>query len=188
MASVNEIKNAIKEIKKYHKKIIIMHCISSYPTYLKDTNLKKIKKLKLLYKDCLVGISDHTNDIISSVASVPIGVVAIEKHLKINNKIKTADSLFSIVPKQLKNLKENTVDLHKSLRSSLFNVEKISKKLRRSIYAKETIKKNCKISSDNIDTLRPFIGMCSSNYFKIIGKKAKRDINLGEPIFKKMIT
>jgi pseudaminic acid synthase len=188
MASVNEIKNAIKEIKKYHKKIIIMHCVSSYPTYLKDTNLKKIKKLKLLYKDCLVGISDHTNDIISSVASVPIGVVAIEKHLKINNKIKTADSLFSIVPKQLKNLKENTVDLHKSLRSSLFNVEKISKKLRRSIYAKETIKKNCKISSDNIDTLRPFIGMCSSNYFKIIGKKAKRDINLGEPIFKKMIT
>ena len=32
MASIVEIKNAINTIKKYHNKIIILHCVSSYPT------------------------------------------------------------------------------------------------------------------------------------------------------------
>jgi sialic acid synthase SpsE len=114
MASSKEINNAINEIKKYHKKIIIMHCVSSYPTELKDINLKKIEKLKRDYKNCLIGLSDHTNDIISSIASIPFGVVAIEKHFTLNNKIKTVDSKFSITPNQLKKLKIDTHNLHKS--------------------------------------------------------------------------
>jgi pseudaminic acid synthase len=187
MASAKEIKNAIKEIKKYHNKIIIMHCVSSYPTKLKDTNLRRITKLKLDYKNCLVGLSDHTNDIISSIASMPFGVVAIEKHFKIDDTIKTVDSSFSITPNQLKRLKSDTLNLHKSLKTKISNVEKISRKLRRSIYAKKDIKKNDKLSSSNIETLRPFIGICASKYFKILKKKINRNIKSGQPIFKNMI-
>ena len=51
----------------------------------KDTNLIKINFLKKKFKKYLIGLSDHTNDIFSSVASIPLGVVAIEKHF-INNK------------------------------------------------------------------------------------------------------
>ena len=50
MASDNEIKKAIKEINKFHNKIIILHCVSSYPTKLEDTNLIRISKLKSIYK------------------------------------------------------------------------------------------------------------------------------------------
>ena len=46
MASINEIRDAIKLIEKYHQKIIILHCVSNYPTELKDTNLIKINLLK----------------------------------------------------------------------------------------------------------------------------------------------
>ena len=46
MASINEIKNAIKVIEKYHKKIIILHCVSNYPTKIEDTNLININLLK----------------------------------------------------------------------------------------------------------------------------------------------
>jgi pseudaminic acid synthase len=187
MATTSEIKNAIKEIKKYHNKIIIMHCVSSYPTKLENTNLKKIKELKLLYKNSLVGLSDHTNDIVSSIASIPLEVVAIEKHFKINNKIKTSDSTFSITPEQLKKLKSDTMYLHKSLKAKSANVEKISKNLRRSIYAKKKIKKNYKLTYQNIETLRPFIGICASKYFRVLNKKAKVDIKLGQPIFQNMI-
>ena len=121
MATPNEIKNAIKEINKYHKKIIILHCVSSYPTELKDTNLIKIEKLKKLHKNYLVGLSDHTNDIFSSIASIPLGVVAIEKHFKINEKIKTEDSTFSITPQKLKILKKHILDLNKSFKSKQKN-------------------------------------------------------------------
>ena len=42
MATLNEIQNAIKIIEKHHKKIIILHCVSDYPTKVEDTNLYKI--------------------------------------------------------------------------------------------------------------------------------------------------
>ena len=46
MASLREIHKAIDIIKKYHSKIIILHCVSSYPTKLEDINLQRIEILK----------------------------------------------------------------------------------------------------------------------------------------------
>ena len=187
MASILEIRNAIKEIKKFHNKIIVLHCVSAYPTKLKDTNLNNIKKLKSLYKNCLVGVSDHTDDIFSSIAAIPFNIVAVEKHFKLNDKIKTTDSSFSITPEKLKKLKFNSVNLHKSLINKNKNIEKISKNLRRSIFAKTNIKKNDKLTKDNIETLRPFVGICASEYFKILGKNVKRSINKGTAIKKSFL-
>ena len=95
MAKIDEVERAIKIIKKYHEKIIILHCVSNYPTLLKDTNLKRIQLLKKRFKYYSIGLSDHTDNIYSSVASVALGVSVIEKHYN-KDKIKTTDSLFSI--------------------------------------------------------------------------------------------
>ena len=46
MATLTEIKRAIKIIEKYHDKIIILYCVSGYPTQEKDTNILTIKKFK----------------------------------------------------------------------------------------------------------------------------------------------
>ena len=104
MATFEEINRAVKEITKFHKKIIILHCISSYPTTLNKINLKRINFLKKKFKKYNIGLSDHTN-IYSSIAATQHGIVAIEKHYKLNNKTISADSSFSIIPEQLKNLK-----------------------------------------------------------------------------------
>jgi len=77
--------------------------------------------------------------------------------------------------------------LNKSFKSKQKNVEKINKVLRRSVYAKKNIQKDSKLSSENIETLRPLIGICASNYFKIIDKRIKKNVKKGEPIFKNMI-
>ena len=82
MASLKEVKNAIRIINKYHNKIIILHCVSGYPTKLKDTNLARIKLLKKKFKKYMIGISDHTDNLTSTIASIPLGIVAIEKHYK----------------------------------------------------------------------------------------------------------
>lgn len=187
MASQKEIKNAISLINKYHKNIILLHCVSSYPTDLTDINLEKINRLKKKYKGTMIGLSDHTNDIISSIASIPYNVVAIEKHFKLNDKTKSEDSSFSITPEKLRLLKTSSEKLFISQKKINLNSEKISKKLRRSIYAKENIGKNEKISLKNIDTFRPFVGICASKFFKILGKKSKKKIKKGNPIFHKDI-
>ena len=48
LISNEEIKKAINEIKKFHNKIIVLHCVSEYPTKLKDTNLNSYLLVRYL--------------------------------------------------------------------------------------------------------------------------------------------
>jgi pseudaminic acid synthase len=185
MASSVEIKNAINTIKKYHNKIIILHCVSLYPTRLDQINLNRINKLKKLYRKCLIGLSDHTNSITSSLVSVPYKVVAIEKHFKLDKKSKTTDSDFSIIPKELNELKTLTNDIFLSQKNSKLTNNRENINLRRSLFAIKDIKKNEKITKKNIDTFRPRIGICASKYFEVINRKTKRLIKKNKPIFYK---
>ena len=183
MSEIYEIQRAIKTIERYHKKIIILHCVSSYPTKLKETNLKRINFLKRKFRNYKIGLSDHTNNIFSSIAAIPLEVCAIEKHFNFDN-LKTHDSLFSINPNMLKKLKELSLDIFESLKIDKKKQDlKKNIKFRRSIYAKKNIKKNQKITKKNIVSLRPLVGIGSENFFSIIHKKAKKNINAGSPIY-----
>jgi pseudaminic acid synthase len=188
MSSYKEVDKAIKIIEKYHTKIIILHCVSGYPTKLENTNLKKFQEIQKKYKKYLVGISDHTNGITSSIASFIMGAKIIEKHYKIDNRLTTTDSEFSITPAQLRELKNKINNLWFSItQKNSDKTENNSKKLRRSIFVTKRIKINEKITNKNIDTLRPKIGICASKYFEVLGKKAKKNINPGTPLKKNML-
>ena len=183
MSEISEIKSAIKEINKFHKKIIILHCVSDYPTNLKNTELYKINELKKAFKNYLIGISDHTNDNTSSLIASTLGIVAIEKHFKLNSKEKTIDSKFSIDVKQLKKLRNNLDDIFFIIKKRKRRIKKMIY-VRRSIFTKRDIKKGEKFSLENIETFRPKIGICASEFFNIVGKKSRRNIKAFNSIFK----
>ena len=181
MSKISEIKNAIKIINKFHNNIAILHCVSNYPTEIKDSNLKKILYLKKIFPKYEIGLSDHTNGIATSIIASYLGISYIEKHFNLDN-MKTTDSSFSIKPNQLKELSETIRYLFdKSKKTNTLQRKNLF--LRRSIFSKKNIKKNEKISRNNIDTLRPKIGICASKFFKILDKKATRTIKTNEPIF-----
>ncbi len=187
LSNYKEIDNAIKIITKYHRKIIILYCISGYPTPEIESNILTIKTFQKRYKNFHIGISDHTNDINSSLAATSLGATIIEKHFKISNKIKSLDSSFSINFNQLKELKLRSQKIFLSLGSSRLKMKKAEKNLlnlRRSIFAAKNIKKNVKIMKDKILVKRPKIGIGAENFFKIIGKHAKKNIKKNDPIFK----
>ena len=181
MTSINEVKKAINIIEKYHKKIIIMHCVSNYPTQIRHTNLKRINLLKKEFKNYKIGLSDHTNNIYSAIASITLGVCAIEKHFNIDDK-KTPDSEFSINPRMLKELKNTSTEIFESM-SSKNKVKKFdNKNLRRSIFASKDIEKDEKLTLKNLVTLRPTIGIGSEKIYEIIGRKIKKKLKKGDPI------
>ena len=184
-SSFVEIKNCLKIINKYHNKVIILHCVSEYPTPKNEANLSRIIWLKKKFKKNLIGLSDHTNTIDTALASIPLGTVAIEKHFKDSNKNKSVDAKFSITPDELLELKRKSLIYFNStkLNQPIINKMKETTITKRSIYSKEKIMKNEKITINNIVSLRPKIGINANNFFKIIGKKAKRDIKINKPIF-----
>ena len=187
MSSIQEIKKAISIIKKYHEKIIILYCVSGYPTNIKDSNVKTINTFKKIFKNYEIGLSDHTNDINSSLAAIANGAKFVEKHFITSKKIESLDVKFSIDVKQFNELRERGDEIFYSLGTDkirLKSTEKNSIKLRRSIFAKKDIKKGEYLSEKNLKNLRPVIGTTSDKYYQIIGKKSKRSIKKDSPIKK----
>ena len=190
MASLNEIKKCINLIKKFHNKIILLHCVSGYPTPDKEANLLRILTLKKYFRKTNIGLSDHTNDIVSSMSSIPLGVSVIEKHFILSKKLRSLDKDFSITPKQLKELSIFTKKAFLTLGDGKFKIQKNeikSIKFRRSIYAIKDIKKGEILSKNNISTYRPVMGIKAENYFKILGRKAKKNIKIHSPIYSQYI-
>jgi sialic acid synthase SpsE len=82
-----------------------MHCVSAYPCESKLVNLSRISKLQSINKE--VGLSDHSNGILSAIISFSMGVTLIEKHFTTDNKLPGRDNKFAILPKDLSQLVES---------------------------------------------------------------------------------
>jgi len=110
MADYLEIRNAVTILEGtslMNKTVALLHCVSAYPTELKDANLRAIKTLKHNFahtslKDRLIGLSDHTPDIRTSIYAVAMGARVIEKHFKMHNDC--PDAAVSINAEQMHTL------------------------------------------------------------------------------------
>ena len=182
LATNMEIRKAVNVIKRYHDKIILMYCVSGYPTPLEDVNFKRFAELKKIFKVNLVGFSDHTKGILASTVASSYNIAAIEKHFILDKGINSEDKKFSITPDELNNLKINIHKVHKMMFSKSSNSEKKNIKFRRSIYAIKDIEKGDVFSKENIQTFRPKIGIDAALYNKVVGKKVIKKIKKNDPI------
>ncbi len=181
LSTLKEINSSVKIIKKYHNKIILLYCVSGYPTPLKEINLKEIEKIRNGTGIKQIGFSDHTDGLEASLEAINNEVFMIERHFTLKKNSKSPDVKFSINPEELKILKNY------SLSKKVFNISKrtkvsenSSKIFRRSIYAIKDIKKNERFSDKNIGCFRPCLGLGSENYFKILNRKSKKNIRKNE--------
>ncbi len=184
LASNKEILNAVKLIKQYHNKIILLHCVSGYPTPIEEANLQNINELKTITGVKHIGFSDHTKGIYASTIASTYNICAIEKHFIIDKKLKSPDRTFSITPKELSSLKNNIKKNHLMKLKTPKKSENPSKVFRRSIFSIQNIKKNEIFTKNNIGCFRPMIGIGSENYFTVLGKKSKINIKKNTPIQK----
>ena len=106
MSNLDEIREAYKVLNSGTDNIAILHCISSYPTIEQDANLSNIYRLQKEFK-CVIGHSDHTNDIDVPLYAVAAGAQIIEKHFKVDDNFECIDSPVSITETQMKELVEN---------------------------------------------------------------------------------
>lgn len=184
MASIKEIGEAIKIIKRNkNHNIILLHCISNYPSSHEDYNLKMMVRLKKEF-NLQVGLSDHSMGDEVALAATALGAKVIEKHVKLKGDKYSQDSKFSMDTEKFETFCKKIEHVWQTLGSDNFNLrkDKSSRKLRRSIYVVKDIKKNELINKYNIRKIRPSNGIHPKNYFKILGKKVKKDILAGTPM------
>ena len=91
-------------------KISIMHCVSIYPGQYEKANMPKLVKMISELHDISdsvnrIGYSDHIVGVDSAKAAIGLGANIIEKHFTTDNNLPGRDNLFSIVPDDLKDLR-----------------------------------------------------------------------------------
>ena len=185
MATYSEIDEAIKCVRKNGlNKIILLKCTSSYPAKEEDYNLNTIPYMRKKFK-CLIGVSDHTLGSAVSVAAITHGAVLIEKHLKYDDKSKSADAKFSFGPKKFREMVDEINLAYKANGKVYLGPSKseiLSRKFRRSLIVVKKIKKGELITKQNVRVLRPAIGAEPKNYYTVQGKKTRKDLKVGDPL------
>lgn len=184
MASREEISLAVKLLKKKNR-IILMHCVSLYPTKLEESNVNRINALREKFK-LEVGYSDHTLGFEAMFIAAVQGCKVFEKHFTLNKKMNGPDHHMSMNPTELKstiNLLRNINKIKGNGKIDTEGRELISRKnFRRSIFAKKNINKGEIFSEKNICLKRPAKGLHPKYFYKVIGKKAKKNLKANEII------
>ncbi len=177
MATLDEIKQAIKALRKKKKYITILHCTSDYPANLKDLNLNFIKKLKKL--GCEVGYSDHSSSVITPSIAVTLGCKVVEKHFTLSKKLNGPDHKASLEPRELRKMISLIRDTEKMLGLNDKIITKSEQKtkllVRKSLVAKNDIKKGEIFTKKNITTKRPGSGISPFKINKFLGKKSPKN-------------
>jgi pseudaminic acid synthase len=183
MASIQDVNFAIKTLKKSGSiDIVILHCISAYPSKPQNYNLNFINKLKKF--NLPIGLSDHTVGNSVAKTAIGMGVKIFEKHLKLDSK-KGIDSKFSTNPVNFKSYIDDINLSFTCMGNENFNRIKIegdNKRYRRSIFISRNVSKNDIVTEDNIAVIRPSNGIHPKFYKKVIGKKFKNNKKKGTPL------
>jgi len=116
MCSEKELDFTINGILKVAQEadIILMHCVSMYPTPVDKVNLKSIDWLKNRY-GLKVGLSSHDTGVALSVCAVAMGAEAVEKHITLDRGLPGPDHGLSLELKGLETLIRHISDLEKAL-------------------------------------------------------------------------
>lgn len=178
MGTEKEIQIAIDTAKKNGAKgIVVLHCVSGYPTPLTETNLNCIPILKKKF-NIPIGYSDNGKDTIVNMIAATLGADVIEKHFTLNSKQKGADHNMSIEPKEMKELISNLKNIRMILGNGKKHVQpsevEIKKIARRGIYARKKLIKGETITKEKIKFLRPPNGI-KPTYHSILSKKARKN-------------
>ena len=185
MNDMKSINKSVGLLKKYKVPLILMHCVSIYPTPYKNVRLKAIAELRKRF-GVPVGLSDHSLGIYTCLGAVALGAVALEKHFTINREWPGPDNHISIEPGELKELVDGSRAVWAATRGSK-EIQRQEKPVIDFAYASvvtiSRIKKGEPLGLNNIWVKRPGTGyFLAKDFNRLLRKRAKRDLAAGSQL------
>ncbi|WP_320200353.1 pseudaminic acid synthase [Agrobacterium sp. rho-13.3] len=185
MADGEEIEEAIAAAKDGGcKQIAILHCVSGYPAPSKDYNLATITD-KIRRYGLVTGLSDHTLNNTTAIASVALGARIIEKHFTLDRNGGGPDDSFSLEPKDMKDLCDSARTAWEAIGSVDYgrkSSEQDNVKFRRSLYFVKNMRAGEVVTATAIRSVRPGFGMAPKFLDDILGSVLLKDAEEMTPV------
>ncbi|MCF6185349.1 MAG: N-acetylneuraminate synthase family protein, partial [Bacteroidales bacterium] len=187
-ANLQEIREAVSWIDEYGNDLSLLHCVLNYPTSYENANLGMIYGLKKAFPSKIIGYSDHTfpGDMSILETAFLLGARIIEKHFTFDKNIPGNDHYHSMdkedlkifiqkLDQKIKYIGKTNVDYIPSEELSRLNA-------RRSLVALKNIPEGKIIDKFDLTWKRPGIGVSPKFIEDVIGKTAKKNIQIDEII------
>ena len=185
IATLSDIEEAVNACKRMgNKQIILLKCTSAYPAPIEEANLRTIPNLAETF-GVLSGLSDHTLGISVPIAAAALGAVMIEKHFTFDRSLGGPDAAFSLEPDEFAQMVKSVREVEKALGKVTYELTEKQRKGRvfsRSLFVVKDIKKGEIFTEENIRSIRPGYGLPPKYLKDVLGRKASKDIEKGEPL------
>lgn len=183
--TLDDIQRAYDAIMPINTQLCLLQCTAAYPAEPQDLNLNVISKLRELFPEVIVGLSDHENGIAMAVAAYVLGARVVEKHFTLNHTWKGTDHAFSLEPIGMKKLVRDLRRVPLALGTGIKEPVDIEKapieKMRKAIYSGADLKAGHVIQYTDLVFKCPGSGLLPYEIDRLVGKKLCRDISEDEP-------
>ncbi len=186
MATLDEVGEAVDTIRKEGVgDIILLHCVSNYPSRIEDSNIRAMVTMQRAFQ-LPVGYSDHSLGMAVPLGAVALGACVIEKHITTDKTLPGPDHPYALEVVEFKKMVQEIRSLEKALGSGAkVPVEaEIPERgwARRGIYAAADISRGTVITREMLKMVRPCLGLEPKDIDLVMGRIAKKDISVHEPI------
>lgn len=166
------------------QELALLHCVSGYPAPAEDYNLRTIPDMQERF-GLVTGLSDHTLENATAIASIVLGASIIEKHFTLDRKAGGPDDSFSLEPAELTALCRDSKTAWAAL--GQINYERKSSEqgnvhFRRSLYFVKDLAAGEVITADAIRSIRPGFGLAPKFYPEIINHRVKKSVQSGTAV------
>lgn len=168
--------------------IVLLHCVSAYPTAPADVNLRMMQDLARHFPRCVIGYSDHT---VPGRTAVPIPVLAVAAGAKVIEKHFTFDASrsgydheisadYAGMARLVAACREAEQALGSRRKAPVAAEARARQFGRRSIVAATPIPRGSAIGPDMVAVKRPGTGIAPRELERVLGRVARRDIREDE--------
>lgn len=167
-----------------NQQLILLKCVSAYPTPYEDVNLRMMPGLGREY-GTLCGLSDHTMGSAVPVAAVALGAVMVEKHLTLRRSDGGPDSAFSMEPEEFASMVQDIRRVEKALGSEEYRLTPFQEEEHsgvRSLFIVKDIAEGEELTEENVRSVRPGDGLSPARIGEVLGKRATHSLERGEPL------
>jgi len=166
-------------------RLILMHCVSSYPTRPAEARLNRIAFLRQRH-NVPVGFSDHTLREGVGAWAAAAGASILEKHFTLDRSAKGPDHFFSLEPPALARYiaaaKEAAASLGRGNGDFAESDSDVRRLSRVSIVADRAIPSGATLTADALSFRRPGEGIGPDRLDEVIGRRTNSDIPADTPL------
>jgi N-acetylneuraminate synthase len=183
VASMADVEETLRVLREGGcRDLVFLHCVSQYPAKTADMNLRALDRLSAL--SCHVGLSDHSLSNLAAILAVARGAVLIEKHFTLSRTDGGPDAAFSLEPDELADLVRVVGEAWEALGNAniLTQEHRPGAEHARSLFIVEAVTAGDKIGPEHVRAIRPGLGLPPRSLSSVIGRRARRDLERGEPL------